>query len=55
MAHAHDLAVVAEGVETAGQLAAVRAIGCDEAQGFLLSPPLERDAVEGLAQDGQHW
>ncbi|HET7040702.1 MAG TPA: EAL domain-containing protein, partial [Gemmatimonadales bacterium] len=33
-------AVVAEGVETAADLAAVRAAGITLAQGYLLSPPL---------------
>ena len=40
LAHALDLAVVAEGVESEAQLAALRRFGCDRVQGFLLSPPL---------------
>jgi EAL domain-containing protein (putative c-di-GMP-specific phosphodiesterase class I) len=40
-----QLTVVAEGVETAEQLARVRAAGCDAAQGYFLSRPLpEPDA-----------
>jgi diguanylate cyclase (GGDEF)-like protein/PAS domain S-box-containing protein len=39
MAGALQLRVVAEGVETAPQLAALRRMGCDLAQGFLLSRP----------------
>jgi EAL domain-containing protein (putative c-di-GMP-specific phosphodiesterase class I) len=31
--------VVAEGVETEAELRAVSAMGCDEAQGFLLARP----------------
>ncbi len=40
LAHAHGLSVVAEGVETADQLATLRQLGCDRAQGYLFSPPV---------------
>ena len=40
MAHGLDLRVIAEGVETEGQLAALRRLGCDEYQGYLLAKPL---------------
>jgi diguanylate cyclase (GGDEF)-like protein/PAS domain S-box-containing protein len=40
MAHSLGLEVVAEGVETAVQLAFLRENGCDMAQGYALSPPL---------------
>ena len=39
MAHTFDMRVVAEGVETQEQLSALRNMGCDAAQGFLLSMP----------------
>lgn len=45
MAHSLGLDVVAEGVETPAQLAYLRERGCNEAQGFLISPPLEPDAA----------
>jgi diguanylate cyclase (GGDEF)-like protein/PAS domain S-box-containing protein len=41
LSHALGKRVVAEGVETLQQLQFLRAQGCDEAQGFLLSPPVE--------------
>jgi diguanylate cyclase (GGDEF)-like protein/PAS domain S-box-containing protein len=41
MARALGLNVVAEGVETAEQMAFLRAQACDEIQGYWLSPPLE--------------
>jgi EAL domain-containing protein (putative c-di-GMP-specific phosphodiesterase class I) len=44
-----SLVVTAEGIERAGQLEWLRARGCDEAQGFLLSRPLSaRDLQYGL-------
>jgi len=36
-----DVVSVAEGIERPAQLAALRALGCDLGQGYLLSPPLE--------------
>lgn len=52
LAHAHDLSVVAEGVETAEQLATLRHLGCDRAQGFLFSPPVSAgDFVNLLSSD----
>ena len=54
MARGLDLAVIAEGVETPEQLAGVREIGCDFAQGFLISPPVDADGIrEFLAADGR--
>jgi diguanylate cyclase (GGDEF)-like protein len=40
MAHALEMCVVAEGVETAEQLAAVQALGCEEVQGYYISKPV---------------
>ncbi|MEO7918104.1 MAG: EAL domain-containing protein, partial [Thermoanaerobaculia bacterium] len=40
LAHSMGLEVVAEGVETEAQLAALRAEGCDFAQGYLISAPV---------------
>ncbi|MGH8854651.1 MAG: bifunctional diguanylate cyclase/phosphodiesterase, partial [Telluria sp.] len=45
LARGLKLKVVAEGVETEAQLAVLRAMACDEYQGFLFSRPLERDDV----------
>jgi diguanylate cyclase (GGDEF)-like protein/PAS domain S-box-containing protein len=45
MARAFGLTVVAEGVETADQLAALRSLGADLAQGYLLAEPVGADAV----------
>jgi Amt family ammonium transporter len=45
MADRLGLRTVAEGVETAEQLEALRALGCDRIQGFLFSRPLDADAM----------
>jgi diguanylate cyclase (GGDEF)-like protein/PAS domain S-box-containing protein len=48
MARALGMAVIPEGVETEAQLARLAALGCDHAQGFLLSRPLPADELEAL-------
>jgi EAL domain-containing protein (putative c-di-GMP-specific phosphodiesterase class I) len=48
MAHALDLAVVAEGVETLEQLGQLRTLGCELAQGFLFSRPVASNAIHHL-------
>mgnify|MGYP003544800429 CR=1 FL=1 len=45
LSHALGKRVAAEGVETRSQLEFLREQGCDEAQGFLLSPPVEGGEV----------
>ena len=44
LAHSLDLTVVAEGAERAAQIDALRAMGCDQVQGFFYSRPLAPDA-----------
>jgi diguanylate cyclase (GGDEF)-like protein/PAS domain S-box-containing protein len=43
-----DMAITAEGVETADQLACMRREGCDLLQGFLFSPARPADQLQGL-------
>lgn len=45
LAHALDMEVVAEGVETPSSLALLSVMGCDMAQGYLISRPLELSAL----------
>ncbi|GAB3683570.1 putative bifunctional diguanylate cyclase/phosphodiesterase [Angustibacter aerolatus] len=52
LAHAHDLHVVAEGIETAEQLESLRAMGCDMVQGFHLGRPMPLDALRRAASTG---
>jgi len=46
LGHSLGLEVVAEGVETEGQLASLREMGCDAAQGYLFSPPTSAEEIE---------
>lgn len=46
MAHKLGLKVIAEGVETAEQLALLKAAGCDYAQGYFISKPINHIAFE---------
>jgi diguanylate cyclase (GGDEF)-like protein len=48
IAHKLDLKVIAEAVETESQYAALAALHCDQAQGFLFHRPLHPDAVGAL-------
>lgn len=48
-AHSLGIRVVAEGVEHAEQLAALRDVGCDEAQGFLFAKPMSTQELGQLA------
>jgi EAL domain-containing protein (putative c-di-GMP-specific phosphodiesterase class I) len=46
LAHSLKLKVVAEGVETEEQLSILRAMKCDEMQGYLFSRAVPRDVFE---------
>ncbi len=48
MGHTLGLKVLAEGVETAEQLAFLQLKGCDKYQGYLTSPPVPAEAFVGL-------
>ena len=48
LGHAFGLHVSAEGVETDLQLAQLRSLGCDEAQGYLLGRPMPEQEIEAL-------
>ena len=50
MAHELGLAVIAEGVEEAGQLAMLCDMGCSQVQGFYLHRPLPADELTALLQ-----
>ena len=50
MARSLSLKVVAEGVEHEGQLNFLKANGCDEVQGYLISRPIEASAFTRLLE-----
>ena len=49
------VSVVAEGVETREQLDALRALGCEYAQGFLFAEPLPEADAEALLARDRRW
>lgn len=51
MAHTLGLRVVAEGVENRAELDALRSIGCDAVQGFLLGMPCAANELEPLLRE----
>jgi diguanylate cyclase (GGDEF)-like protein len=46
-----NLAITAEGIETAEQAEILRAIGCDKGQGFLFGPPLWAESAAALVNE----
>jgi EAL domain-containing protein (putative c-di-GMP-specific phosphodiesterase class I) len=51
LGHHLGLSLTAEGVETDGQYEVLRQLGCDRAQGYLLSRPLAPEDLEAWARD----
>ncbi len=55
LAHALGMDVIAEGVETAAQLAKLRAIGCEYGQGYFFAKPLPSDEATALMASEPQW
>lgn len=54
LAHALEMEVVAEGVETQAAMALLSVMGCDMIQGFLISRPINIDALIHFLDEGKH-
>jgi diguanylate cyclase (GGDEF)-like protein/PAS domain S-box-containing protein len=50
LAHGLGMQAVAEGVETAEQLAALRRLGCDEVQGYFVREPITAAELEAMLE-----
>jgi Amt family ammonium transporter len=55
LAHSLGMSVTAEGVETVGQLAFLRQIGCDSAQGFFFAKPMSAATAGMLLRQQPSW
>jgi diguanylate cyclase (GGDEF)-like protein/PAS domain S-box-containing protein len=55
MARALSIEVVAEGVETATQVAELRRLGCDLAQGYYFSKPAPPERISELLREHPPW
>ena len=52
LAHSMAMEVVAEGVETAGQVGLLRRLGCEYGQGYYFSRPIDREEAGALLRTG---
>jgi diguanylate cyclase (GGDEF)-like protein/PAS domain S-box-containing protein len=55
LAHSLQMKVVAEGVETEGQLERLRAMSCDYGQGYLLCHALDAEGIESFLERAGRW
>jgi EAL domain-containing protein (putative c-di-GMP-specific phosphodiesterase class I) len=55
MARNLGLSVVAEGIETPAQLAALKRLNCERAQGFLLARPMTIDELKDFMSESESF
>ncbi len=55
LAHSLKLRAIAEGVEDEATLARLRELGCDAAQGYLITRPLEAAAISDMISASPEW
>jgi len=54
LAHALNLKVIAEGVESQEQVQSLRRLKCDEMQGYVISRPLPPDQLTTMLESRLH-
>ena len=54
LAHALEMVVTAEGVDDAMSLSLLRIMGCDQIQGYLISPPLPLDGLKEFLDEANY-
>ena len=55
LGHQLGMDVIAEGIETAEQLAGLRRLNCNYGQGYFFAKPLPKDEAEALVAEGKNW
>ncbi len=55
LGHQLGMDVIAEGIETAEQLAGLRRLSCNYGQGYFFAKPLPADAAEALIAEDEMW
>jgi EAL domain-containing protein (putative c-di-GMP-specific phosphodiesterase class I) len=55
LGHNLGMDVIAEGIETAEQLAKLRSLGCEYGQGYFFSKPLPSDQATELLKKAPRW
>lgn len=55
LAHSLDMNIVAEGIETRDQMAALKDLGCQYGQGYFMSKPLPADQVMTFIKSSPGW
>lgn len=55
LTHGLGKQIIAEGVETAEQLALLRELGCEYGQGYFFSQPLDSESAAKLLADAHNW
>jgi len=55
LAHSLGLDVIAEGVDAPEQVELLRRMGCDYAQGYVFSKPVDAETAEAIIDSGVRW